>query len=109
MRYEFEIQTVAFAEYEGFLDLDRDTAYDLGNHYRVTEEIAKKGFPEGLRPVHIESNCDIYLFIGNQVLWFLAEYSDRLLFTHVALIGTEYEQVLALQETINRCKDYFEL
>lgn len=55
----------ADTEYDAFVNADRSTAYDVGNHFGVLESIVNGGLPEHLRPVYMEEGCDLYVFYGN--------------------------------------------
>ncbi len=109
MLHELVIHTKADTEYDQYLNADRSTAYDVGNHFRVLESIVIDGFSDGVRPVHIENGCDIYLFFGSRVLMFISVHHDTLLLAHLRALGTEYEQAKALTEAIGRSIKYFDL
>lgn len=107
MRYAFQAHPKTVEEFDGFLDKDRSTAFDVGNHFGILEEIVKSGFAEGLTPVHSENGCDIHLFFGNRVQMFVARHEATLLLAHLSIIGTQHRQASALQTAIDRSREHF--
>ena len=109
MRYAFQTHRKAVEEYDGFLDRDRSTAFDVGNHFGILEEIVRNGLAEGLTPVHSENGCDIHLFFGNRVQMFVARHETTLLLAHLSSTGTQRRQATALRKAIDRSREHFGL
>ena len=108
-QYELQVHPEADLEYDGFVNLDRSTAYDVGNHFRVLEAMVEGGVGEGLRPSHMEGGCDLYTFYGNKLQMFVAVHGETLLLVHLSALGKEHEQAQALARSIARMKEYFGL
>ena len=109
MPYKFEIHPKADREFDQFLYRDRSTAFDVGNQFRILEEIVRNGLTEGLTPVHAADGCEIYLFFGDRIQMFLALHAVTLLLVHLAVLGNASWQEKALQQAIDRSRGYFGL
>ncbi len=109
MPYEFEIHPMADREFDQFLHTGRSTAFDVGNQFRILEEIVKNGPVEGLTPVHAENQCEIYLFFGDRIQMFLSVHAGTLLLAHLSVLGNSSWQEKALQQAINRSREHFGL
>lgn len=109
MPYDFEIHPKADREFDQFLYANRSTAFDVGNQFRILEEIVKSGLAEGLEPVHAENGCEIYLFFGDRIQMFVSLNGATLLLAHLSVLGNTSWQEKALQRAIDRSREHFGL
>ncbi len=96
-------------EYDGFVNADRSTAYDVGSHFRLLESITNDGLPEGKRAVRMEKDCLLYQFYGQVLHMFIAVRGETLVLIHLSKMGGEHEEAQALERAIERMREYFGL
>ena len=109
MPYEFEIHPKADREFNQFLQTDRATAFDVGNQFRILEEIVQNRLAEGLAPMHAENGCETYLFFGDRIQMFVSLHGATLLLAHLSVLGNSSWQEKALQQAIDRSREHFGL
>ncbi|MCY3941245.1 MAG: hypothetical protein OXG29_09245 [Gammaproteobacteria bacterium] len=109
MPYEFKVHPKADREFDQFLHMDRSTAFDVGNRFRILEEIVNSGLAAGLTPVHTENGCEVYVFFGDRIQMFLAAHAGTLLLTHISVLGNTSWQEKALRQAVDRSREHFGL
>lgn len=105
-QYKLVVHPEADREYDGFVNADRSTAYDVGNHFRVLEAIVNDGVAEGIRPTYMDDGKDLYMFYGNALQMFVAVHEQTVLLVHLSAMGKEYEEAQALACAIRRLTEY---
>ena len=108
-QFELAVHPEANLEYDGFVNADRSTAYDVGSHFRLLESITSDGLPEGKRAVHVAGDCRLYQIYGQVLRMFIAVRGETLVLIQLSKMGGEHEEAQALERAIERMREYFGL
>ena len=95
-------------EFDQLVTSDRDTRFDLGEHYRRLEWLREAPSTEMPRAAHLAGGVALYLFYGARVQMFVARDARTVLLVLLETIGSEHAQREARDQALVRMKEHFD-
>ena len=93
-------------EFDRLVVLDRDTRFDLGEHYRRLEWLREAPPVQMPRAVHVTDGIALYQLYGARVQMFDARTARAVVLLLLVKIGSEHAQREARERTIGRLENH---
>ena len=95
------------AEYFALLRMNREVGVDVGNQFRAFEHILHRGVDRAWRAVDRCGSASVYVMYGRYALMFFAVHRRQAAIVKWTVLGTGYEQTLALAQAKQRAARQF--
>lgn len=103
--YILQIHGDAYREFVYFVNLDRSNTFNVGELFRMLEDIEENGLPDWLSPVYTENKYHLYMFSCGTLNMYVAENGQPLILIHLSDLGEEGDSLVPAA-AINRMEEY---